>query len=73
MDSPLLLVLLAANVVFNLIVWPPLYRRVVKDPRARDAAGKPTRFLTVHIVLFSIAGAITAASAIGVIAALVGR
>jgi hypothetical protein len=71
MESPLLAVLLLVNVVFNLIVWPPLYRRVVKDPRARDAAGKATRFLTVHIVLFAVAGAVTLASAIGAIAALV--
>ncbi|PWC06875.1 SCO4848 family membrane protein [Mycetocola zhujimingii] len=72
MDSPLLVALLLANVVFNLIVWPPLYRRVVKDPRARDAAGKATRFLTVHIVLFVVAGVLTLASAIVAIAALVG-
>ncbi|AWB85325.1 SCO4848 family membrane protein [Mycetocola zhujimingii] len=72
MDSPLLVALLLANVVFNLIVWPPLYRRVVKDPRARDAVGKATRFLTVHIVLFVVAGVLTLASAIVAIAALVG-
>ena len=72
MDSPLLVALLLANVVFNLIVWPPLYRRVVKDPRARDAGGKATKFLTVHIVLFVVAGVLTLASAIVAIAALVG-
>lgn len=72
MEFPLLVALLLANVVFNLIVWPPLYRRVVKDPRARDAAGKATKFLTVHIVLFVVAGVLTLASAIAVIAALVG-
>lgn len=72
MDSPLLAALLLVNVVFNLIVWPPLYRRVVKDPRARDAAGKATRFLTVHVVLFTVAGLVTLASAIAGIAALVG-
>ncbi len=71
MDSPLLIALLLANVVFNLIVWPPLYRRVVKDPRARDAAGKATKFLTVHIVLFVVAGILTLASAIVAITALV--
>lgn len=72
MDSPLLAALLLVNVVFNLIVWPPLYRRVVKDSRARDAAGKATRFLTVHVVLFTVAGLVTLASAIAGIAALVG-
>ncbi|GGE97871.1 SCO4848 family membrane protein [Mycetocola zhadangensis] len=72
MDSPLVIALLAVNVVFNLIVWPPLYRRVVKDPRARDAAGKATKFLTVHMVLFVLAAVITLASAIAAIAALVG-
>lgn len=72
MESPLLVALLLANVVFNLIVWPPLYRRVVKDPRARDAAGKATKFLTVHIVLFVVAGVLTLASAIAAVAALVG-
>ena len=72
MDSPLLIALLLVNVVFNLIVWPPLYRRVVKDPRARDATGQATRFLTVHIVLFIAAAVITLASAIAAIAALVG-
>ena len=72
MESPLLVALLLVNVVFNLIVWPPLYRRVMKDPRARDAAGKPTKFLTVHLVLFVAAAAITLASAIAAIVALVG-
>ena len=72
MDSPLLAALLLVNVVFNLIVWPPLYRRVVKDPRARDAMGKATKFLTVHIVLFVVAGLVTLASAIAAIAAFLG-
>lgn len=72
MESPLLIALLLANVGFNLIVWPPLYRRVVKDPRARDATGKATKFLTVHIVLFVVAGVLTLASAIAAIAALLG-
>jgi hypothetical protein len=72
MDSPLLVVLLFVNVLFNLIVWPPLYRRVIKDPRARDATGKATKFLTVHIVLFIVAGVVTLTSAIAAVAALVG-
>ena len=72
MESPLLAALLLVNVVFNLIVWPPLYRRVVKDPRARDAAGKATKFLSVHIVLFVVAALVTLLSAIGAISALLG-
>jgi hypothetical protein len=48
-------ILLFANGLFNLLVWPTFYRRVAKDPRARDAAGKPTRFLRVHAVLIGIA------------------
>ncbi|HEY0215971.1 MAG TPA: hypothetical protein VGC57_06235 [Cellulomonas sp.] len=39
---------------WNLVVWPPFLRRVVRDPRSRDAEGRPTRFLTVHVVLVSI-------------------
>ncbi|MCP2032829.1 hypothetical protein L1277_002942 [Okibacterium sp. HSC-33S16] len=72
MDSPLLVALLLVNVVFNLIVWPPLYRRVVKDPRARDASGRATRFLTVHVVLVIVAAVVTLASAIAAVAALIG-
>ncbi|SDH09309.1 SCO4848 family membrane protein [Microbacterium pygmaeum] len=68
----LLAALLFVNAAFNLLVWPTFYRRVAKDPRARNAAGKPTRFLTVHIVLIAVALAIAVASAIAGIAALVG-
>ena len=44
-------VLLVVAGLWNLVVWPAFLRRVAKDPRARDAAGRATRFLTVHIVL----------------------
>ena len=47
--------ILIANAAFNIVAWPSFLRRVLKDPRARDAAGRPTRFLTVHIVLVAIA------------------
>ncbi|YCH09811.1 SCO4848 family membrane protein [Arthrobacter sp. alpha11c] len=40
--------------LWSLVVWPQFLKRVMKDPRARDAAGKATRFLTVHVVLVSI-------------------
>jgi hypothetical protein len=44
----------------------------MKDPRARDAAGKATKFLTVHVVLVSVSmvlGAATAAIGIAGLAA----
>lgn len=63
----LLAILLLANAVFNVVVWPRFYTRVAKDPRARDAAGKPTPFLIVHAVLIGLAlllAAVSAAAAI---------
>jgi hypothetical protein len=47
------LVLLVAA-LWNLMVWPSFWRRVTKDPRARDEAGRPTRFFTVHAVLVGV-------------------
>ena len=66
----LLAVLLFVNAAFNIIVWPRFYLRVAKDPRARDAAGKPTTFLIVHAVLIALALVIAVASIIAGIAAL---
>lgn len=57
-------ILLLINAVYNVIVWPRFWTRVAKDPRARDAEGRPTRFLTVHAVLIGIALLIAAASAV---------
>lgn len=54
--------ILIANAVFSIIAWPTFLRRVMKDQRARDAAGRPTRFLTVHIVLVAIALTLAALS-----------
>ncbi len=68
----LLAVILFLNAAFNALVWPQFLRRVAKDPRAKDAAGKPTRFLTVHIVLISVALALALLSLIAGIAALAG-
>ncbi|CAN5504657.1 hypothetical protein BH10ACT6_BH10ACT6_00170 [soil metagenome] len=51
----LLAVLLLVNAVFNVLVWPTFYRRVAKDERARDANGRPTRFLRVHAILIGAA------------------
>ena len=48
-------IVLFVNALFNVIAWPRFYARVAKDPRARDAAGRATRFLTVHAVLLGIA------------------
>lgn len=57
------LVLVIAG-LWSLVVWPQFLRRVMKDPRARDAAGKATRFLTVHVVLVGISMVLGAATAI---------
>ncbi|WJH25631.1 SCO4848 family membrane protein [Pseudarthrobacter defluvii] len=57
------LVLIVAG-VWSLVVWPQFLRRVMKDPRARDAAGKATKFLTVHVVLVSISVVLGLATAV---------
>jgi hypothetical protein len=69
--NTLLAILLLLNAAFNVVVWPQFYRRVAKDPRARDAAGKPTAFLRVHAVLIGVALLLALASAIAGIVALV--
>ncbi|MFZ4896224.1 SCO4848 family membrane protein [Plantibacter sp. Mn2098] len=48
-------ILLLVNGVFNVVVWPQFLKRVARDERARDAAGKATPFLIVHVVLVTIA------------------
>lgn len=63
-------VILLLNGVFNILVWPTFYRRVAKDPRARSENGKPTPFLTVHIVLVSVALVLAVVSIIAAIVAL---
>jgi hypothetical protein len=50
--------------VWSLLVWPQFLRRVMKDPRASDADGKATKFLTVHVVLVSISMVLGAATAV---------
>lgn len=59
-----LAILLLVNAVWNAIVWPQFYKRVSKDARARDAAGKPTKFLIVHAVLIGISLLIALVSAV---------
>lgn len=72
MQLPVLLsVVLIISGVWSLAVWPLFLRRVMKDSRARDEAGKATRFLTVHVVLVSVSMVLGAATAAIGIAALV--
>lgn len=49
---------------WSLIVWPQFLRRVMTDARARDANGKATKFLTVHVVLVSISMVLGLATAV---------
>jgi len=58
-----LAVVLVVAGLWSLIVWPQFLRRVMKDPRSRDADGKATRFLTVHVVLVSVSMVLGAATA----------
>ncbi|MEO8284785.1 MAG: hypothetical protein ABI568_15530 [Pseudarthrobacter sp.] len=58
--------------VWSLVVWPQFLRRVMNDPRARDANGKATKFLTVHVVLVSISMVLGAATAVIGILGLLG-
>lgn len=64
-------VVLFIGAVFNVVAWPRFFQRVAKDSRARDAAGKPTTFYTVHLVLLLIALAIAVASVVAGILLLV--
>lgn len=57
-------ILLLINALYNVVVWPRFWTRVAKDPRARDAQGRPTKFLTVHAILIGIALLIAVISAI---------
>lgn len=68
----LLAVVLFLNAAFNAFVWPQFYKRVAKDPRARDANGKATAFLKVHAVLIAIALVLALVSLLAGISALTG-
>jgi MFS superfamily sulfate permease-like transporter len=61
-------VVLIVAAVWNLVVWPQFWRRVTKDPRARDDAGRPTRFYTVHAVLVGVS--VVLAVLVGVVGVL---
>ena len=64
MEVPAVLaVVLIVAGVWSLVVWPQFLRRVRQDPRARDADGRATRFLTVHVVLVSVSMVLGAATA----------
>jgi len=67
-----LAVLLFLNAAFNALVWPQFYKRVARDPRARDESGKATAFLKVHAVLIAIALVLALVSALAGVAALTG-
>ncbi|PZQ92011.1 MAG: hypothetical protein DI534_03480 [Leifsonia xyli] len=56
-------ILLLTGAFFNVATWPTFLKRVARDTRARDAAGRATRFLRVHQVLVAIAMVLAAASA----------
>ena len=53
---------------WNLLIWPRFFQRIAKDPRSRDADGRATRFLTVHVVLIAVSLAL--ALAVGVLGVL---
>lgn len=67
-----LAIVLFLNAAFNALVWPRFYSRIAKDPRARDADGRPTAFLKVHAVLIAIALVLALVSALVGVAALTG-
>lgn len=70
LPAALCLVLIVSG-AWSLIVWPQFLRRVLKDPRARDQAGKGTSFLTVHLMLVSISMVLGLATAVIGIRALI--
>jgi hypothetical protein len=48
-------VLLLVNAAWNFLVWPPfLFRRVLRDPRARDDRGQSTGFLRFNVALIVV-------------------
>lgn len=65
-------ILLILNAVFNFLTWPTFFRRVAKDPRAKDAAGKPTPFLVVHLILFIVGVILGAVSLLAGVLSLIG-
>lgn len=64
-------ILLLVNAAYNALVWPRFLSRIAADPRARDSAGRRTRFFTVHAILIGVALALAVVSAIAGIAGLI--
>jgi len=64
-------IMLLVNAAYNLIVWPRFWKRVAADPRARDEAGRKTRFYTVHAVLIGVALLIALVSAVAGVLVLI--
>lgn len=67
-----LAIILIINAAFAFVVWPTFYRRVANDSRARNEAGAPTKFLTVHRVIVGVAYLIAAVSLVAAVVALIG-
>ena len=65
-------VLLVLAGLWNLLIWPQFWRRIAADPRSRDDAGRPTRFLVVHAVLIGVSLALGIAVGVLGVLALVG-
>lgn len=65
-------IVLLISAVFNIVVWPQFWRRVVADPRAADESGRHTRFYTVHAVLFSFSILLAACSLAASLALFIG-
>lgn len=65
-------ILLILNGVFNIAVWPTFFRRVLRDPRARDSDGRATAFLRVHAVIVGVALLLAVTSIIGGVLGLTG-
>ncbi len=61
-------VVLVVAGAWNLLIWPRFWQRIAADPRSRDDAGRPTRFLTVHAVLIAVSLAL--GLAVGVLGVL---
>ena len=64
-------VVLLGSGLWSLLVWPRFGARIGKDPRSRDATGRPTRFLIVHVVLITVSMLLGAATALAGVLTLV--
>lgn len=65
-------IVLLLNAAFNVFTWPTFLKRVSRDQRARDEAGRATKFLRVHQVLVVVALVLAAVSAVFGVWVLVG-